>query len=77
MRLHSEADIEMVSLNRDVIDGVDDVDDVLLDKIASPHQLTPRLILLVFLSAIGGFMFGYDTSVISGALLLLKREFSL
>ncbi|XP_029657350.1 proton myo-inositol cotransporter [Octopus sinensis] len=34
------------------------------------------LVLTVF-SAIGGFLFGYDTGVVSGALLLLKREFNL
>jgi SP family myo-inositol transporter-like MFS transporter 13 len=32
---------------------------------------------LSFFAAIGGFLFGYDTGVISGAMLLLKDEFSL
>ncbi len=39
----------------------------------------PRLVIyaLTFFAALGGFLFGYDTGVISGALLPLKREFQL
>jgi len=33
--------------------------------------------LLTFLSAIGGFLFGYDTGIISGAIVLLHEEFLL
>ena len=33
--------------------------------------------LLTFLSVMGGFLFGYDTSVVSGAMLLLKDVFHL
>ncbi|XP_013068752.2 proton myo-inositol cotransporter-like [Biomphalaria glabrata] len=33
--------------------------------------------LLTFFAAIGGFLFGYDTGVISGAMLLLRDKFSL
>ncbi|CAL8360140.1 unnamed protein product [Lota lota] len=32
---------------------------------------------LTFFSALGGFIFGYDTGVVSGAMLLLKREMNL
>jgi len=32
---------------------------------------------LSFFSAIGGFLFGYDTGVVSGAMLLLKDNFNL
>ena len=32
---------------------------------------------LTFFSAIGGFLFGYDTGVVSGAMILLRDEFHL
>jgi MFS family permease len=38
---------------------------------------TVYIILLAAVAAIGGFLFGYDTEVISGALLYLKSEFNL
>ncbi|XP_026220800.1 proton myo-inositol cotransporter-like isoform X2 [Anabas testudineus] len=46
----------------------------LLDQDAS----TPWFVyLLAFFSALGGFLFGYDTGVVSGAMLLLKKEMNL
>lgn len=46
----------------------------LLDHDAS----TPCFIyMLAFFSALGGFLFGYDTGVVSGAMLLLKEEMHL
>ncbi|CAL8291668.1 unnamed protein product [Boreogadus saida] len=39
---------------------------------------TPGFVyVLTFFSALGGFIFGYDTGVVSGAMLLLKREMHL
>ena len=46
----------------------------------SSSPLSPssrRMIVLTALSALGGFLFGYDTGVVSGALPLLRDEFSL
>jgi SP family myo-inositol transporter-like MFS transporter 13 len=44
---------------------------------STEHQTTLYVVLLSAFSAIGGFLFGYDTGVVSGAMLLLKDEFSL
>ncbi|KAK3101098.1 hypothetical protein FSP39_000928 [Pinctada imbricata] len=42
------------------------------------RQKTSRFVLILsFFSAIGGFLFGYDTGVVSGAMLLLKDQFKL
>ncbi|MEQ2171381.1 hypothetical protein GOODEAATRI_010097 [Goodea atripinnis] len=50
------------------------VRDSLLDQDVS----TPCFVyLLAFFSALGGFLFGYDTGVVSGAMLLLKKEMHL
>ncbi|XP_037623415.1 proton myo-inositol cotransporter-like isoform X2 [Sebastes umbrosus] len=55
----------------------------LLDHNASTDLLgqdasTPWFVyLLAFFSALGGFLFGYDTGVVSGAMLLLKKEMNL
>lgn len=41
-------------------------------------QTTPLYVyFLTVFAAIGGFLFGYDTGVISGAMILIKREFDL
>ncbi|XP_056132419.1 proton myo-inositol cotransporter-like [Lampris incognitus] len=42
------------------------------------QDVTPAFVyVLAVFSALGGFLFGYDNGVISGAMLLLKRELSL
>ena len=33
--------------------------------------------ILTFFAAVGGFLFGYDTGVVSGALIILKKRFHL
>ncbi|XP_064632787.1 proton myo-inositol cotransporter-like [Lineus longissimus] len=43
-----------------------------------PAAPTPRFVyILTIISAIGGFLFGYDTGVISGAMILLRNKFIL
>lgn len=42
------------------------------------QDVTPGFVyVLAVFSALGGFLFGYDTGVISGAMLMLKRELDL
>ena len=36
--------------------------------------LNGSLVALTFLSGIGGFLFGYDTGVVSGAMLLIEDD---
>ncbi|XP_051546324.1 solute carrier family 2 member 13b isoform X2 [Myxocyprinus asiaticus] len=48
------------------------------DHIRSVQHGTPYFVyILAAFSALGGFLFGYDTGVVSGAMLLLKKEMKL
>ncbi|XP_054750905.1 proton myo-inositol cotransporter-like isoform X2 [Lytechinus pictus] len=42
-----------------------------------PPPIRPLVKVLACFAAIGGFLFGYDTGVVSGAMILLKKEFGL
>ena len=41
---------------------------------SSIFSLNRSVISLTFLSAVGGFLFGYDTGVVSGAMLLIEDD---
>ncbi|KAM8750340.1 proton myo-inositol cotransporter-like isoform 2-T2 [Acanthopagrus schlegelii] len=47
------------------------------DLLDQDAPTTGFVYLLSFFSALGGFLFGYDTGVVSGAMLLLKKEMNL
>lgn len=42
-----------------------------------PDRFSWFVLKLTVTSALGGFLFGYDTGVVSGAMLLIKQDFSL
>lgn len=47
-------------------------------RATAAHDGSTRFVyVLSFFSALGGFLFGYDTGVVSGAMLLLKKEMNL
>ncbi|EGD78023.1 solute carrier family 2 [Salpingoeca rosetta] len=58
-------------------DGSDDGAGLSLLRRGPRPTFTVDLLLLTICAGFGGTLFGYDTSVISGALLLLEKEFSL
>lgn len=45
--------------------------------IAMSRQLRRRLVFISFIATIGGLLFGYDTGVVNGALLYMRRDLSL
>lgn len=62
--------------NSEALNTSNPVDDagVPLSTPTRPRTLTPALILLVIVASLGGFLFGYDTGVVSGALIEMKID---
>lgn len=46
-------------------------------SVGTPAKRPLYIYVVTVLSAVGGFLFGYDTGVVSGAMILIKTQFSL
>lgn len=46
------------------------------DSEPSKEKVTTAILILTFFGALGGFLFGYDTGVVSGAMLLIRFVFA-
>jgi sugar porter (SP) family MFS transporter len=47
------------------------------DRAAAPGQLTGAVIIVALVSAVSGMLYGYDTGIISGALLQITKDFGI
>ena len=78
---HPEKQLQTNSKRMDSGDseeGEDEDDRFIGGSVTSVPPSNPLLIrLLTLLSCIGGFLFGYDTGVVSGAMVLVSKHFSL
>ena len=52
-------------------------DEANLPKRSCTQAFSPFVLILSLISGLGGFLFGYDTGVVSGALLYIEDDFNL
>ena len=65
-------------MNTDGSEEEEEEEDRLIGGSVTRSQSSPVLLqVLTILSCVGGFLFGYDTGVVSGAMLLVSQHFSL
>ena len=58
-------------------DSDDEKLDLKIDSITEKIRTPSLMYVLTFFASLGGFLFGYDTGVISGAMIKLRNEFGL
>ena len=58
-------------------DSDDEKLDLKIDSITEKVRTPAFMYVLTFFASLGGFLFGYDTGVISGAMIMLRNEFGL
>ena len=68
--------LEMTGSSSEEIAGMTGDEAPLLRKNNDKPRLTLFVVLLCGVATIGGFLFGYDTGVVSGALVLIKVRLS-
>ena len=78
IQLQKTSNLEKRMNCEDSEEGEDEDDRFIGGSVTAVSPPNPLLIrLLTFLSCIGGFLFGYDTGVVSGAMVLVSKHFSL
>ena len=64
-------------MNTDDNSEEEEEDGLIGGSVTRSHSSPVLLRVLTILSCLGGFLFGYDTGVVSGAMLLVSQHFSL
>ena len=64
-------------MNTDGSEEEEEEEDCLYRSVSRSQSSPVLLQILTILSCVGGFLFGYDTGVVSGAMLLVSQHFSL